>query len=103
MNLLAETLKKQRIDKNLTLAVLGEIAHVSKSDISAFERGLKMPSETVLKKIAKSLELSFSALKKMYPPIVIEIYEENFYEHFKMLPKNKKKQVYQFIKELINH
>ena len=79
-------LKKVRFDRGLTLDNVAEMTGVSKTMLGQIERGVSIPSITVLWKIAKGLRLSLSSLfneePSAYKPLSITedmtpVYDEN--------------------------
>lgn len=58
LNVLGEFIHRSRVDKGYTLRYLADISGVSYSQINKIERGeAKTPSDTTLKKLAKSLSI----------------------------------------------
>lgn len=62
MSYFAESLKKMRQDKNLTMQELAEKAHVSKSMISKIERDEVQPTLEIANRIATALEKNLSEM-----------------------------------------
>jgi len=62
---LGEIIKQQRVMMSLTLQELAHKAGVSSSHLGRIERGERLPSGKVLRKIAKALELDESLLMVM--------------------------------------
>ena len=62
MGLLAENLKKIRIDKGLTQSELGQITGLTGNWISQFETGKREPSLQVLLKLVNALDIGIDIL-----------------------------------------
>lgn len=83
---IGQKLKKVRFDRGLTLDNVSEMTGVSKTMLGQIERGVSVPSITVLWKIAKGLRLSLSSLFNEQPMVyrpqsILEemtpVYDEN--------------------------
>lgn len=64
-----ENLKRLRIDKKLTQNQLAEKMNMSKSSISYYESGNKMPSPDVLAKFSDYFEISIDVLMGTDKPL----------------------------------
>jgi transcriptional regulator with XRE-family HTH domain len=62
LDVVGERVRKERIRRNLTLAALSARARVSRSMVSAIERGAKAPTVLVLDRIATALDTSLARL-----------------------------------------
>lgn len=58
----AKTLKKKRLEKNLTLQKLAEMSGVSTDAISKYETGKRTPNMNAVISLAKSLEVTIEYL-----------------------------------------
>ena len=86
VNEIGRVLKKIRQERSLTLDNAAEITGVSKTMLGQIERGVSVPTISVLWKIAKGLQVSLSTLlnepEQNYKPVHITteippIYNEN--------------------------
>lgn len=64
-----ENLKRLRTNKKLTQSQLAEIMNMSKSSISYYENGNKMPSPDVLTKFSHFFEVSIDVLMGTNKPL----------------------------------
>jgi transcriptional regulator with XRE-family HTH domain len=61
-NNLGSLIKQQRLMEELTLSKLSDMSGVSASELGRIERGERFPSPTILRKIAKPLDLGENEL-----------------------------------------
>jgi len=59
---IGRVLKKIRLDQNLTLDNVSDMTNVSKTMLGQIERGVSIPTVSVLWKIAKGMKISLSSL-----------------------------------------
>lgn len=83
---IGQKLKRIRFERELTLDRVSELTGVSKTMLGQIERGVSVPSITILWKIAKGLQISLSTLfteePSEYRPVEIledmtPVYDEN--------------------------
>ncbi len=73
MNNLGEKIKKLRLSKNMTQAEFANRINVTKSAVSSYENGSRMPSYDVLIKIARVLRVSTDNLLGYSNKSVIDV------------------------------
>ncbi|MDQ1274038.1 MAG: Helix-turn-helix domain [Planctomycetota bacterium] len=77
----SEILRLSRTKKNLTLRQLGHLIGYNHSYISQIEKGMKIPSDQIARKMATILEIDFENLR--------EILEDERYEEMTSKIKNR--------------
>jgi|SRR6185437_7039233 len=84
---IANTVNTLRIHSGLSQSELGRMADVTSAAISQIEKGVRIPSLIVARKLAKALHVSVEELTGDSPPSSIEIDKEaqDFFRKFKII------------------